>query len=82
MISAKTRADIVPVYLWTKKKKKTLFGRVYVVIGERIPFEELGYDSEAKGEYMRISELVFDRVCSLGEEFDAKMKAKKEKKKK
>ena len=82
MISTKTQADIVPVYLWTKKKKKTLFGRVYVVIGERIPFEELGYDSEAKGEYMRISELVFDRVCALGENFDAQMKAKKEKKKK
>lgn len=77
MISTKTGADIVPVYLWTKNKKKTLFGRVYVVIGDRIPFEELNYNPEEKGEYMRISQLVFDRICSIGEDFEAKMKAKK-----
>ena len=77
MIASKSGADIVPVYLWTKKKKKTLFGRVYVVIGDRIPFSDLGYDPGANGEYLRISQLIFDRICALGEEFDAKKKNKK-----
>ena len=44
----------------------------FVIIGERIPFESLGYDREAAGEYARITDSVFDRVCSLGESFDPK----------
>ena len=81
MIAAKNRADIVPAYLWTKKKKKTLFGRVYVVIGEKIPFESLGYDENAAGEYARISQIVFDKVCTLGEEFSKEMEKGKRKRK-
>ena len=82
MIAAKNGADIVPAYLWTKKKKKTLFGRVYVVIGEKIPFESLGYDENAAGEYARISQIVFDKVCTLGEEFSREMEAEAKSKKK
>lgn len=81
MIAVKNKADIVPVYLWTKNKKKTLFGRVYVVIGEKIPFESLGYNEEASGEYGRISGIIFDRVCALGEEFDKTMSEKRKKSK-
>ena len=77
MIAAKNKADIVPVYLWTKKRKKTLFGRVYVVIGEKIPFESFNYDESASGEYARISEIIFDRVCATGEEFSDKMQKKR-----
>ena len=81
MIAVKNKADIVPVYIWTKKKKKTLFGRVYVIIGERIPFDSLGYNEEAVGEYARISEIIFGRVCDLGEEF-SRNREKKDKDKK
>ena len=79
MIAAKNHADVVPVYLWTKKRKKTLFGRVYVVIGEKIPIEEFGYNEEEAGEYARISNIIFDRVCTVGEEFSKVMENKKNK---
>lgn len=81
LIATKTNADILPCYIWRKKNKFKLFRRTYVIIGEPIPFESLGYDPDANGEYARITNIAFDRICTLGEEFEAERKAKKEEKK-
>lgn len=80
LIATRTQADIVPVYIWRKKNKFKLFRRTYIIIGDVIPFESLGYDSEASGEYARITDIVFDKICTLGEEFESERRAKKEKK--
>ena len=85
LIAARTQADIVPAYIMRKKDTFKLFRKTYVIIGERIPFEELHYDLEANGEYARITARVFDRVCAIGEEFakeQAQKKAEKKAKKK
>ena len=81
LISTKTSADIVPCYIWRKKRKFKLFRRTYVIIGDKIPFESLGYDPEASGEYARITAIAFDKICTLGEEFDKARAEKKNKKK-
>ena len=81
LIATKTRADILPCYIWRKKNKFKLFRRTYVIIGDVIPFEDLNYDPEASGEYARITNLAFDKICALGEEFEAELNAKKEAKK-
>ena len=81
LIATKTNADIIPCYIWRKKNKFKLFRRTYVIIGEKIPFESLNYDPDANGEYMRITNIAFDKICALGEEFEAERKAKKEAKK-
>ena len=81
LIATKTGADIVPCYIWRKKNKFKLFRRTYVIIGEKIPFESLNYDPEASGEYTRITDIAFDKICALGEEFEAELKAKKNAKK-
>ena len=81
LIACKTGADIVPTYIWRKKNRFKLFRRTYIIIGEPIPFESLGYDPEASGEYVRITGIVFDKLCALGEEFEASRKQKKIKKK-
>ena len=81
LIACKTGADIVPTYIWRKKNRFKLFRRTYIIIGEPISFESLGYDTEASGEYARITGIVFDKICTLGEEFEAARKQKKEKKK-
>ena len=81
LIATKTGADILPCYIWRKKNAFKLFRRTYVIIGEPIPFESLGYDPDASGEYARITNIAFDKICALGEEFDAERKAKKEAKK-
>ncbi len=71
MIAVKAQATVLPCYIKMKKRRWTPFCRVDVYIGNPIKFEELAYDSEAQGEYMRISNLVFDRICTMGEEIEA-----------
>ena len=80
LIATKTGADILPCYIWRKKNKFKLFRRTYVIIGDVIPFKDLSYDPESKGEYARITNLAFDKICALGEEFEAELNAKKAKK--
>ena len=59
-----------------------LFRRTYIILGDIIPFETLGYDAEASGEYARITSIAFDRICDIGEQFESELAAKKAKKKK
>ena len=72
LIFSRARCDIVPVYIWRKKNKFRLFSRTYVIIGDRIPFDELGFTEAGTAEYRRMTDIVFDKVCALGEEFDPK----------
>ncbi len=69
LIATRAEADIVPVYIWRKGNRSAVFRRTYVIIGEKIPFPALEYNKEASGEYARITEKVFDRLCTLGENF-------------
>ena len=41
-----------------------------MVIGEPIPFSEFKYDPEGHGEYARITNMIFDRICTIGENFN------------
>ncbi len=69
LIATRAEADIVPVYIWRKGNKSGAFRRTYVIIGEKIPFSTLEYNKENTGEYTRITDTVFDRICTLGESF-------------
>ncbi len=75
LVAARAEADVVPVYIWCKGKKQKLFTKTYVVIGKRIPFESFEYDKDNQGEYTRITGIIFDEVCSLGEDFEKKLRA-------
>ncbi len=72
LISVKANADILPCYIVRKNNKFKLFRRTLVIIGERIPFSLLKYDTEASGEYARITDVIFDRICTLGESYMGK----------
>ena len=67
LIAVKANATVLPCFVKTKKRKWTPFCRVDVYIGKPIKPEELKYDPEAAGEYRRISEYLFDKVCEIGE---------------
>lgn len=82
LIATRTEADIIPCYIRRKKNKFRLFGRTYVIIGERIPFSSLNYNADESGEYLRITDIAFDKICTLGEEFEAQIAEKKAKKRK
>lgn len=70
LISVRASAPVVPVYIWRKGKKGGVFRRTYVIIGEKIPFESFEYDKEGTGEYNRMTSIIFDKVCALGEDFE------------
>lgn len=65
LIAAHTGVQILPVYIGMKDHKWKFFRRVTVVIGEPIPFESFGYDKEQPGEYARITNEVYERICDL-----------------
>ena len=74
LICTRAEADVVPVYIKKKNNTHKLFRKTNVIIGEKIPFADFGYDPEATGEYARITGVIFDRVCTLGEEFSKETK--------
>ena len=76
LIATRAEADVVPCYIWRKNNRFRLFRRTYIIIGDPIAYESLGYDPEGNGEYARITEEVFDKICALGEVFEAERKKK------
>jgi 1-acyl-sn-glycerol-3-phosphate acyltransferase len=79
LIFSRAQADVVPVYIWRKGNKPRLFRRTYIIIGEKIPFESFECKEASTAEYKRMTDIVFDKICALGESFDPK--SLKEKKK-
>lgn len=79
LIATKTKADILPCFIWRKNNKSGLFRRTYIIFGDMIPYESLGYDPDASGEYARITDIVFDKICTLGENFERERGEKKKK---
>lgn len=67
LIAAHTGAQILPVYIGMKDHKWKFFRRVTVVIGEPVTLEALGYDKEQPGEYARITNEIYARICALEE---------------
>lgn len=65
LITAHTGAQVLPVYIDMKEHKWKFFRRVTVVIGEPIPFESFGYDKEQPGEYVRMTNEIYERICAL-----------------
>ena len=67
LIAAHTGVQVLPVYIGMKNHKWKFFRRVTVVIGEPIPFESFGYDKEQPGEYARMTNEIYERICALEE---------------
>ena len=68
MIVARSGVQVLPVFIKMKHNKWRFFRPVKLIVGKPIPFEELQYQPDAPGEYARISQVVFDAICRLGEE--------------
>ncbi len=77
MIVTKANATIFPCCIKTKGNKFAFFRRVDVYYGKPIKFEELDYNSENSGEYTRITNLMFERVCELYKNAEAEEEAKR-----
>ena len=69
MIASRTHATILPCYLCMKDYKYRFGRRLDVVIGQPMSYEEYSAGLSGTAEYSAITEKVFDRICTLGEQF-------------
>lgn len=67
LIAYRSGCDVLPVYIKTKKNRTGLFRRTECIIGDVIKQEELGFRAGGSEEYEAAAELIFDRICTLGE---------------
>ncbi len=72
LIAYRAKCDVVPVFIKTKNNHTHFFGKTEVHFGKVIPFEELQFEKGGREEYKRAAELIFDRVCSVGEAIEEK----------
>ena len=82
MVAVKTNATILPCCIKTKNNTSKIFRRTDVYYGKPIKFEEFNYDHEASGEYLRITNEMFDKVCELYKNAVAEEEAKRAERKK
>ena len=68
LICAKTRAQVLPVYLKTAGNRRRFLRPVHVIVGKPIPYEEYTRNGADAATYQEISRYVFDRICALGKE--------------
>ena len=64
----KTEADVMPISIYTENYKVSLFKKVCINIGEPIKFSEYGEVERSPEGYQHISDVVFNRICSLANE--------------
>ncbi len=76
MIAVRANATILPCCVKTKNNKFAFFRRIDIYYGKPIPFEELNYDPEAKGEYLRITNYAFSKVVELYKEAEKQEKSR------
>ena len=69
MIASRTHATILPCYLCMPDYKYKFGRRLDIVIGKPILYEEYAAGLSGKAEYVAITQKVFDRICTLGEQF-------------
>ena len=66
MIALKAGVPVLPVFIKVKNNKHFFLCRKEVIVGKPISIEEMHYDPEAPGEYQRVADYLFEKVCELG----------------
>ena len=67
MIALKAGVPVLPVYIKEKDNRHFPFCKKTLIIGKPITLEEMNYNPEAPGEYQRVAEYLFERLCELGD---------------
>lgn len=69
MIAFRSGCDVLPVAIETKSRYLRPFKKTVIIVGERIPFADLGLEEGNTESYKRATELIFDRICTLSENY-------------
>ena len=67
MIALKAGVPVLPVNIKIKDNKHRFACRKEIIIGKPITPEEMNFNPDAPGEYQRVADYLFERVCELGE---------------
>lgn len=70
LISYRAKRGVIPMYIKTKNNHVRFFKRTDLYIGAPIEYGELGFTDGGMKEYNAAAELVFDRICTIGETAD------------
>lgn len=68
MLCVRTGVRVLPVALRSKGKKLKMFGKTDIIVGEPIEFESLGVSEPCHAEYVRVTSVIFERICDLYDE--------------
>ncbi len=63
LIVSRAKCDVMPVYILRKNNKFRLFGKTYVIMGNKIPYSSF----ESEDDKAEITKKIFDEICTLGE---------------
>ena len=76
MIQSHAECDILPIYIRVKDNEQKPFRRRIIIIGKPITAAEIGKEGRGSAEYERISNLIFDRICLLNDEYEESLTKK------
>lgn len=71
IIASRTHATILPCYIRLQEYQFKLGKRMDVIVGKPMTYEEYSAGLTGMAEYTAITDKVFDRICTIGEEFMA-----------
>ena len=68
MACYRAKVPVLPMFIATKNDRVALFRRIDIYVGKPIAYEEFGFEKGGNEEYMRGSELMFERIAELAPE--------------
>ena len=67
MIALKAGVPVLPVFIKVKNNKHFFLCKKEVIVGKPITAEDMNYDPDVPGEFQRVADYLFERVCELGD---------------
>ena len=67
MIAQKAGVQVLPVFIKVKNHRHRFLCKKEVIVGKPVTLEELNYNPAAPGEYQRNADLLFEKICELGD---------------
>lgn len=72
LILAKSKVQVLPVFIKTKNNRHRFLRPVHIYIGKPVQYDEYTENGLYANDYAHISEYVFSKVCELGREHSGK----------
>ena len=70
LIAYRAKCDVIPLFIKTNNNHVCPFKKTHLHFGKPISYEELGFTEGGKDEYKKAAEIIFDRVCTIGESLE------------